>query len=299
MMRKLMGYVRAAFSARPIGMLVPPNWIGLTAFGLLGFITPGFWLLGLGAEMGYLYMMTSSPRFRRYVDATSQASAQQQWQKKLAMLLAQLNHQERQQYEALEARCRTILSQQIDDPASAAQGQGLSRLLWIYLRLLLTRQSIKHIVSEAQSARPGNSLEGRIASLQKQLENQSLGDDLRKSLTGQVEILQQRLEGQEQGRQKLTFLDCELTRIEEQVELIREQAALSADPQSVSQRIDQVAASLGGTTQWIREQQRIYGRVEDLLVEPPMLIKTEPPHRNQVTPPPLPASQRSKEASQE
>ena len=36
-------YVKAAFNARPIGMFVPPNWIGLAAFGLLGYaVDPGF-----------------------------------------------------------------------------------------------------------------------------------------------------------------------------------------------------------------------------------------------------------------
>jgi hypothetical protein len=60
-----------------------------------------------------------------------------------------------------------------------------------------------------------------------------------------------------------------LTRIQEQVELIREQAILSADPQGISERIDQIATTLGGTTQWISEQQQIYGAMEDLLAEPP------------------------------
>ena len=41
-------YVREAFNARPIGMFVPPNWIGLGLFGLLGIINPGFWLIGAG-----------------------------------------------------------------------------------------------------------------------------------------------------------------------------------------------------------------------------------------------------------
>jgi septal ring factor EnvC (AmiA/AmiB activator) len=72
-----------------------------------------------------------------------------------------------------------------------------------------------------------------------------------------------------EARDKLAFLESELTRIEEQVELIREQAVLAADPETVSQRIDQITTTLGGTTQWIQEQQKIYGAVEDLLIEPP------------------------------
>ena len=34
--RGFFDYVGAAFNARPFGMFVPPNWIGLGAFGLLG-----------------------------------------------------------------------------------------------------------------------------------------------------------------------------------------------------------------------------------------------------------------------
>ena len=33
-------HVRAAFNARPIGMFVPPNWVGLAAFGFLGLLNP-------------------------------------------------------------------------------------------------------------------------------------------------------------------------------------------------------------------------------------------------------------------
>ena len=60
-------------------------------------------------------------------------------------------------------------------------------------------------------------------------------------------------------REKLVFLDAELVRIEEQVELIREQAVMASEPHAVSERIDQIAATLGGTQQWIRDQQQILG----------------------------------------
>ena len=50
--RGLFDYVRAAFNARPFGMFVAPNWVGVAAFGLLGFLNPGFWLLGAGLELG-------------------------------------------------------------------------------------------------------------------------------------------------------------------------------------------------------------------------------------------------------
>jgi chromosome segregation ATPase len=96
---------------------------------------------------------------------------------------------------------------------------------------------------------------------------------LRKSLAGQLDILEQRLARQQEARGKLAFLEAEIARIQEQVELIREQAMLSMDATAVSERIDQVAATLGGTTQWIQEQQKLYGQVEDLVSDtPPMLV---------------------------
>ena len=53
---------------------------------------------------------------------------------------------------------------------------------------------------------------------------------------------------------------------------------LASDPQAVSQRIDEVAGTLGGTNDWIRDQQRLFGQVEDLVNAPPSLL---PPRQAQ------------------
>jgi hypothetical protein len=179
-------------------------------------------------------------------------------------------------FRALESRCAAIVGQQQGQDASAAvvaQGQGLGRLLWIYLRLLLTRHNIQQILREVSGQ--DRALADRVTDIESRLKTAALSDQLRKSLVGQSEILQQRLSGQVQAREKLAFLDAEMTRIEQQAELIREQAVLTADPQVVSDRIDQVAATLGDTTQWIREQQQLYGQVEDLLTEPPPMALSQ------------------------
>ena len=57
------------------------------------------------------------------------------------------------------------------------------------------------------------------------------------------------------------------TEIQEPVELGREQAVLAEDPQTLSQRIDQVTTTLGSTAQWVNDRQTIYGAVEDLMSE--------------------------------
>jgi hypothetical protein len=266
-------YIYQAFNARPLGMLIPPNWIGLGAFGLLGLVNPGFLILGAGLEFGYLFFLSTNPRFQRLIKGRIQDQTHHQRYIKLAEWLRQLDPEEQKQYRALEDRCRGVLDQVSASETSvavSAQGEGLSRLLWIFLRLLLTRQAITRALRESQVKGTG-SLEERIAKLEEKLKNAGLSEDLRKSLTSQMEILRQRQDKHREAKDKLAFLEAELMRIQEQVELLREQAVLSTGPQVVSQRIDQISETLGDTTQWIQEQQRIYGSVEDLLTEPPPL----------------------------
>ena len=269
-------YVKSAFNARPIGMFIPPNWIGLGIFAVLGALNPGFWIIGAGLELGYLALLATETRFQRFVSGERLLRTQRQWQTKMDQLVAQLGQGDQARYRALESRCRSVLGQQLQGaallPDLDVQAEGLGRLSWMYLRLLLTRQSIDRIIRESTAVTlDGERLEERIDRLQGRLKEESLSDELRRSLAGQVEILQQRLERRREAREKLAFLDAELARIQEQVELLREQAVLSTDPETVSERIDQITTTLGGTTEWIRQQQKIYGVMEDLLVEPPPL----------------------------
>jgi hypothetical protein len=264
-------YLKAAFNARPLGMFVPPNWVGIGAFGLLGLLNPGFWVLGAGLELGYLALLATNTRFQRTV-AASQISTQQQDSVGVVNgLLARLPDEDKRRYRSLEDRCRAILDQQAQSALSVgleAQGASLSRLAFVYLRLLVTKQGLQRILSESGRS---DDLESRLRGLKQQLADTSIGDALRKSLTGQVEILEQRLQSRRDAREKMAFVQAELDRIGDQVELIREQAALSTDPESLSHRIDAITETIGGTGEWVREQQRALGAMEDLMVEPPPL----------------------------
>lgn len=271
--RGLFSYVRAAFNARPFGMFVAPNWVGVAAFGLLGFLNPGFWLLGAGLELGYLTVLSTNGRFQRAIDATDQTGTERDWQRKISELLQSLSEGDRRRYNALAARCRGILEQQEQGGGVAleAQGAGLDRLLWMYLRLLVARTAIERVIGDASRSEP---LDRRLHELEAQVASPDVSDDLRRSLSSQLDILRQRIAQQADAKEKIKFLDAEIIRIQEQVELIREQAALSTDPERLSERIDQIAATLGGTSQWIRDQQQVYGEMEDLLTEPPRLASS-------------------------
>ena len=105
-------YLKAAFNARPLGMFIPPNWVGLAGFGLAGFINPGFWLLGAGLELGYLYTLINSKRFRRVVDGRFASVKEQTGKVHLGELLSRLGPEERDAYGAMVKRCHGILGQQ-------------------------------------------------------------------------------------------------------------------------------------------------------------------------------------------
>lgn len=265
-------YVGAAFNARPLGMPVPPNWVGIAAFGLLGLTNPGFWVLGAGLELGYLLTLATNARFQRAVSSRPLDEARREWNKRIDKLKARLEPADRTRYDALAERCRSILDIQTHGGAETphgieAQADSLGRLSWMFLRLLVARRTIQTVLDGVE----GEGLERRLRTLERQAADEQASADLRRSLAGQVEILQQRIAQRQEAARKLAYVDAELTRIEQQAELIREQAALSTDPEVLSRRIDEIAATLGGTGQWIRDQQSVYGAMEDLLTEPPPL----------------------------
>jgi hypothetical protein len=265
-------FVAAAFSARPFGMVVAPNWIGLGAFGLLGMTNPGFWVLGAGLELGYLLTLATNVRFQRAIASRPVSAARADWNARIQRLTARIDESDRVRYAALAERCRSIIDLQThggDVPQGIeSQADSLGRLSWMFLRLLVARRTIWTVLGSADD---GATLQKRVTALERQAADESMESDLRRSLSGQIEILGQRIVQREEAQRKLAYIEAELTRIEEQVELIREQAALSTDPEVLSRRIDEIAATLGGTGQWIRDQQQVYGAMEDLLSEPPPL----------------------------
>src|SRR5262245_60475633 len=102
-------YITAAFNARPFGMFVAPNWIALGAFGLLGVMEPGFWVLGAGLELGYLLLLSTNQRFQRIVDARPLSQANSEWNQRILALVARLDQNDRRIYELLAQRCRSII----------------------------------------------------------------------------------------------------------------------------------------------------------------------------------------------
>lgn len=270
MRNSFFSYLSAAFSARPLGMWVPPNWVGLAAIGILGTINPGFLIIGAGVELAYLVTLAGNGRFQRWVDAMKMGESQQDWISKKNRMLQNLDRDARIRYLNLETRCQMILQRQQSmaqaDQSWADPSQSLSKLLWVHLQLLLTQQAIARVLlASRENSEP---LDRRIDRLDKQLADTTLEAELRVSLEGQRDILVKRQTVLDEAYSKAQLLASELQRIEDQVELIREQSVASPNTASLAGSIDEIAGTLGTTTQWMANQQ-ISGGLDDVSQGPP------------------------------
>jgi hypothetical protein len=266
-------YIKAAFNARPLGMFVAPNWIGLGAFGLLGLVNPGFWVLGVGLELAYLYILAQSQRFRDHIDSLSSSKGVDDGRARLEALLAHLDRESQARWRQLSDRCQQILDAQPEDRAGLdVQASELGRLLWVYAKLLRTRRMLEGLLREArQKGDDERTLERRAKELTRSLETAS-SDAMRRSIEAQIDILKRRAGRQDEAESKLEHVNADLARIEQQVELLREETLLTSDASTLSHRIDTASSALTETVQWVKEQEDTTADLDELLGEEPPLL---------------------------
>ncbi|MFM2090310.1 MAG: hypothetical protein RLZZ127_799 [Planctomycetota bacterium] len=253
-----MGLFRAAFNARPLGMPIPPNWIGLAAFAMLGFVNPGFWLIGAGLEAAYLTLLMRSPRFRAAVTADGAPPAKDLHRD----LLAGIPAADREIQARLEARGAELAGHLDRTGALGGQQDQVAQLCWLHLRLLAARQGVAAVAAAADPAlaRRRDRLAAQVAA--------SEDAEIRTSLESQLAILDERLRGHREAASRLRFIDAELERIRQQVELAREQALLAQDAAGIARSVDIVAGSLGEANRWLSDRRDILADLDPLAEAP-------------------------------
>lgn len=262
-------YIKAAFNVRwPVPGLggIPINWLALLGIAVAGFfVHPALWLLGAGLDFGFVMVLAHNVRFQRLVNAGQVAKEDIDFSVRISQQLQSLPSLARKRYADLEARCKQIYSMTealAPGAMSAVQVGGLKKLLWIFLRLLLSRETI------LEQARTTNrdDLMDEVKKSEEQLTQLSdpAKERLRKSVESTLEILKKRLSNLDESRNALEFIDAELKRIEHQVELIAQEAAIAKDGGHLSTKIDTIAGTLSETQDWMKSNQEILGNLEDL-----------------------------------
>ena len=258
-------YLAAAFNARPLGMPVPPNWFGLAAFGLLGWlVNPGLWLVGLGLEGLYLWALSRNERFRNAIDAQSGVTDSTS---RYEALLASLDSAAQSHQYDIEREAAEIVSILQRSGEHAAQIGDVRQMAWLHLKLLAARASFAEVVSVADRER--KSLDEQERNCRARLAQADTDEELRRSLEQQLEVLKSRQDAHKDAKRRRELVDAELERLRQQVSLVREQALLATDENNMASSLDAVSASLNEANRWLRDQRDIFADLDHFTDEPP------------------------------
>lgn len=247
-------YVKAAFwkpvRSRVLGAM-PLTQMLLVSFGLAGLVNPGFWLLGLAGIVALVGGRSASERFQKLVDAERLQARKVNAEDRMKLAYDRLQPASQARYRALVVVCREVLG------LGAGTGEAgltdfragnLNQMLWLFLRLLASRESITDTVARVDRRQLESGLESVRARVA------SAGDPegaLARSLRATLEIQEKRLANLDSATNNLAVIDAELERIEQQVRLVREESAVSRSPEALSSRLDAVSSTLSETSRWM------------------------------------------------
>jgi hypothetical protein len=278
-------YVREAFFFR---------W-NLLAFGgsamavALTPLGPVLLPLVVAGELAYLAGLVSVPRFRAAIDAKVHAAqsapgpgqASAVAAPSLFEMLSGLPLEGRKRFERLHARCvemRMIAAGvrgASTDRTSAGEEMrtpGLDRLLWLFLRLLVSKTALDRFLQTMNESE----IAARLAELRKSLETAQAGGDERvvRSLQDSLAMAELRLDNFGRAKKNADFVSIELDRIEGKIQTLAEMAVNRQDPDFLTSQVDSAAESMRQTEKAVSELQHLTG-LADQLEEPPPIMETD------------------------
>ena len=276
-------YVREAFLFRWNVLLFGGGLAAAALTPLAPVLLP---LVGAG-ELMYLAGLISVPRFRAAIDAKVHAGRQGDPGTpalppvSLVTMLGGLPSDSRTRFERLHARClemrgiaagvRGTAGNQVG-AAEEIRTPGLDRLLWLFLRLLLSKSALDRFLKTMN----GQEISTRLDDLRKSLAAaQTAGDErVVRSLQDSIAMAELRLDNFGRAKKNAEFVSVELDRIEEKIQALAEMAVNRQDPDFLSSQVDSAAESMRQTEKAVSELQHLTG-LGDQLEEPPAILESD------------------------
>jgi hypothetical protein len=277
-------YLREAFLFRWNLLL----FLGGTAASALTPLAPVLLPLVGAAELTYLAGLISVPRFRAAIDAKvynagtpgSPAVATVP-APSLVTMLAGLPANARSRFERLHARCLEMrgIAAGVRGAAGVQTGgaeeirtPGLDRLLWLFLRLLLSRAALERFLNTMNE----QEITSRLEEQRKNLASaQAAADDrIVRSLQDSIAMSELRLDNFGRAKKNAEFVTIELDRIEGKIQALAEMAVNRQDPDFLSSQVDSAAESMRQTEKAVSELQHLTG-LGDQLEEPPPILESD------------------------
>lgn len=240
--------------------------------------------LVVAGEVAFIGGMVSLQRFRSAVDAEEHAKRRETGApgqlptSALTDLLASLPQDARIRFHKLRLRCI-----EMQNLAGGVQGQGLGaavsgddlrrgsldRLLWIFLRLLVSQESLRRFLRSTSEP----ALTERVADLEAQLKRAETDGDVRltASLRDSVALAHLRVDNYRKADKNAQYVLVELDRIESKIQTLTEMMVNRQDPDLLTSQVDQAAQSMTDTESAIKDLQAITGMADQLVDPPPIL----------------------------
>ena len=269
-------------------------FLGGTAAAALTPLAPVLLPLVAAGELTYLTGLVSVPRFRAAIDAKVHAGrsaaagiAAPPPAVSLVAMLKGLPADGRARFERLHARCLEMrgIAAGVRGAAGDQGGTaeeirtpGLDRLLWLFLRLLLSKAALDRFLQPINE----QELSTRLAELRKNLATAqaaqagTTGGDERivKSLQDSLAMGELRLDNYGRAKKNAEFVTIELDRLEGKIQALAEMAVNRQDPDFLSSQVDSAADSMRQTEKAVSELQHLTG-LSDQLDEPPAILEAD------------------------
>jgi hypothetical protein len=239
------------------------------------------------AEVTYLAGLATLPRFQSAIDAKARAEVRGATGAQPAQLASQdatsardrimevlksLSEDRRGRFLRLRARCveMTRIANAVRGETQDASGAStelrqpaLDRLLWVFLKLLMSDQAIARFLEAADQGKIQQTFDDLSARIKKReatvAEAERADDRILRSLQDSVATAQLRKENFTKAQNNAEFVAAELDRLENKIQAVTEMAVSHSDPDEMSSRIDAIADGISQTEQTIRELQNITG----------------------------------------
>jgi len=238
----------------------------------------------LAAEFAYLGGLVSRPKFRDAIDAQvykAQQSATRQslgaGGESLLEIVNSLPPTSRERFEALRRRClemKSIARGVGSQSASSSEDlstPALDRLLWIFLRLLVSQEGLDRFLRSTNDVE----IRSRIEEVKAKLSSAAAQEErFKHSLEDSIAAQELRLQNYKKAGDNAEFVRVELDRIEAKIQALVESSVNRQDPNMLSSQIEGVTQSVASTEAAIRELQQITG-VVDQMQEPPAILDAD------------------------
>jgi hypothetical protein len=240
-------------------------------------------------ELAYLTGLVSLPRFRAAINAKVHAAAKGPAQTgaaqppplPLVSMLGGLPAPSRTRFERLHARCLEMrgIAAGVRGAAGVQTGTaedmrtpGLDRLLWLFLRLLLSKTALDRFLVTMDE----QELLTKLEALRKNLAAaQTAGDErVVRSLQDSVAMGELRLDNYGRAKKNAEFVSIELDRIEGKIQALAEMSVNRQDPDFLTSQVDSAAESMRQTEKAVSELQHLTG-LADQLEEPPAILEAD------------------------